>query len=98
MPVFIQIAGFLEVLAPDAFWLGLLTPFFFSMIGLAEAAGLLPPRGTTYTIELSVLLAYVGSITISHPGSRTGQQSSEPDECRNHASDLSARTVSDAAE
>lgn len=67
--LFIQIAGFLETLAPDVVWIGLLTPVFFSLLGLADVVGLPVPRATIRTIELSVLLAYVGSIAISHPRS-----------------------------
>jgi hypothetical protein len=95
---FIQIARFLEVLVPDPIWTGLLTPVFFSLISLAESLGLLLPRGTTYTVEVSVLLAYLGSVALSHPGSRTARQPSEPAASRKYASGLSRRTVRDAAE
>jgi hypothetical protein len=96
--VFIQIERFLEVLVPDSIWIGLLTPAFFSMISLAESLGLLLPRGTTCAVEVSVLLAYLGSVTLSHPGSRTARQPSEPAASRKCASGLSRRTVRDAAE
>jgi hypothetical protein len=93
-----QIAGFLEVLVPDPFWIGLLTPMFFNMISLAEALGLLVPRGTICAIEVSVLLAYVGSIAISRPSSRMAPQPCEPTAPRKYSSGLSRRTVIDANE
>lgn len=84
MSVFIQIAGFLETLVPDLIWIGLLTPVFFSMLGLAEVMGLLVPRATIRTIELSVLLAYVGSIAISHPRSSVPAHASKTAGSRGH--------------
>lgn len=98
MPVIIQIAGSLEVLAPDPCWFWVLTPLFSNMIGLAEAVGLLPPRGTTSTMEVSVSLAYRGSIAIARSSSRMAPQPSELAAPRNYALGLSRRTVRDAAE
>lgn len=98
MPVFIQFAGLLEVLVPDPFWFWVLTLVFFNMIGLAEAVGLLPPRGATYTMEVSVSLAYLGSIAIARPSSRMAPQPSEPAAPCKYASGLSRRTVRHAAE
>jgi hypothetical protein len=98
VPVFIQIAGFFEVLVPDSFWIGLWTPIFFSMISLAESVGLLVPRGTTCTIEASVFLAYVASIAIPHAGRRLAPRPSEPAPPRSYASGLFRRTVRDATE
>ena len=98
MPVFIQIAGLLEVLVPDPFWFWVWTPVFFNMIGLAEAVRLLPPRGTAFTMEVSVSLAYLGSVAIARPSSCMAPQPSQPAAPRKYASGLSRRTVRDAAE
>lgn len=98
MPVFIQIAGLLEVLSPDPFWFWVLAPLFFNMIGLAYVVGLLRPRGTTNTMEVSVSLAYLGSIAIARPSSCMAPQPSEPAAPHKYASGLSRRTVRDAAE
>lgn len=84
MSLFIQIVGFLETLVPDVVWIGLLTPVCFSLLGLAEVMGLPVPRATIRTIELSVLLAYVGSIAISHPRSSVAAHASKTAGSRSH--------------
>lgn len=64
MGVLIQIAAFAEFLAPDFLWIGLLTPMFFAVIGIAEAVGLSIPGGGIRAFELSIFLAYLASIAI----------------------------------
>lgn len=73
MSALIQIAALTEFLAPDFFWICLLTPVFFSMIGIAEAVGLFASEGSFRAFELSIFLAYLASIVL-----RTASASSEP--------------------
>ena len=73
MSALIQIAALTEFVLPDCFWIGLLTPVFFSMIGIAEAAGLKTSQGSVHSFELSVFLSYLASIIL-----RTTSASPEP--------------------
>lgn len=78
MGALIQIAAFVEFLAPDFFWICLLTPVFFSLIGFAEAVGLFASRGRICAFELSIFLAYLASIAIILPEPRPTTPPSTP--------------------
>lgn len=94
MSVLIQLVAFLEVLAPDPFWMGLWTPAFFSMILFAEDLGVPAPWGIVPVLELSGLLAYVVSVGIFNTFAvgRSGQTS------RNRDSQLCSAEIQDASE
>ena len=95
MGVLIELVAFLEVLAPDLFWIGLLTPACFSMICVAEDLGVLASTGSIRLFEMSVFLAYLASLGISDTPpvpSCSGQT------CRNRDSHLSSAEAPDASE
>lgn len=98
MPVFIQIAGLLENLFPDPFWIGLLTTAFFSIICFADDLGLITSLGNIRTFELSVVLAYVSFVAMTHRGSCLAPRSPESAATRKDVFDHSEWTVHDEVE
>ncbi|HWH60131.1 MAG TPA: hypothetical protein VN682_21060 [Terriglobales bacterium] len=98
MGIFNQIGARTEFLAPDFVWLGILTPPFFSVIGVAEAEGLIALSGSIHAFELSVLLSYLASAAIKLPNTRSAALSSEPARCRRCGSHVSQEQVQDATE
>jgi hypothetical protein len=98
MGILIQIGALARFLAPDFAWLGILTPLFFTVIGIAEAQGLIAPRGNIQAFELSVLFAYLASAAITLPDACASVPPSEPVRSLKCSSRVSQRQVQDAAE
>lgn len=98
MPVFIQIARLLENLVPDPSWIGLLTTVFSSIICFADDLGLITSLGNIHTSELSVVLAYVSFVAMTHNGSSLDPRLPELAAIRKGVFDHSEWTVHDAVE